>query len=207
MDETKIKPRETTMNQTNLSKVSRTFRLLLLIAVIASAAVAGTAYAKYDEGADVTVSVTRLKGLHVGILIEFPNALTGNYGLVVNGKTFDCEQVSETTLYCTGPLRPGEGGTLNVHSSDGTTMIFSAVVSGPPSNEPECEGDECDPPEPECEGRDCKDEKPKCIGPDCGKEKPQCIGPECGKQDRPFICWGDGLFCPCPPQDQFCHKN
>ena len=79
--------------------------LLILIAVIVSAALATTVFA---DGRSPDIDFARLNGINVGIKIELANALTEDIGLVVNGKTFDCVQVSDTVIYCTGPLRPGD---------------------------------------------------------------------------------------------------
>ncbi len=127
-----------TKNQ--LSSFSKSVRVLILLALLAAAFLATPASA---EGAGPIVTVERLKGIGVGIKIVFPDNISGDLGVFINGVKMNCEAVAPDTLYCVGPLRPNDFGNLSFYDGTSQTTTFATTVAGPAGNEQD--GETCIP--------------------------------------------------------------
>ena len=119
-----------TKNQ--LSSFSKSVRVLILLALLAAAFLATPASA---EGAGPVVTVERLKGIGVGIKIVFPDNISGDLSVFINGVKMNCKAVAPDTLYCVGPLRPNDFGNLSFYDMATQTTIFSTTVAGPAGND------------------------------------------------------------------------
>ena len=118
-----------TKNQ--LSSFSKSVRVLALLALLAAAFLATPASA---EGDGPVVTVERLKGIGVGMKIVFPDNISGDLSVFINGVKMNCEAVAPDTLYCVGPLRPNDFGNLTFYDGASKTATFSTAVAGPASN-------------------------------------------------------------------------
>jgi hypothetical protein len=116
---------------TQIRSFSVSIRILVLIALLATTFLAIPVLA---EGEGTTVSVERLKGIGVGMKIVFPDDISADLNVFINGVKMKCEVVASNTLYCVGPLRPKEYGNLTIFGGASNIAIFTTKVVGPASN-------------------------------------------------------------------------
>lgn len=114
-----------------ISSISKSIRILVLFALLAATFLAMPVFA---EGDGPTVGVERLKGIGVGMKIVFPDDISGDLSVFINGVKMNCEVVAPDTLYCVGPLRPNDVGNLSIFDGVSNTATFSTAVAGPASN-------------------------------------------------------------------------
>lgn len=114
-----------------LRSFSEGIRILVLFALLITTFLAVPVLA---EGDGPTISVERLKGIGVGMKIVFPDDISGDLSVFINGVKMNCEVVAPDTLYCVGPLRPKEFGNLTIFDRVSNTAIFTTAVAGPASN-------------------------------------------------------------------------
>ena len=119
------------LTKTQIRSFSEGLRILVLFALLITTFLAMPVLA---EGDGPTVSVERLKGIGVGMKIVFPDNISGDLSVFINGVKMNCEVVAPDTLYCVGPLRAKDFGNLTIFNRASNTATFTTTVAGPASN-------------------------------------------------------------------------
>jgi len=102
-------------------------RIGLIIALMLSVLFTSAAAA---AAGDPLVTAERLEGTKIGIKIEFPSAVSGEFAGFMWGKYFDCEVVSSNVVYCIGPLATWvKSGLFYLYSSDTQSIILVRLIS------------------------------------------------------------------------------
>jgi hypothetical protein len=118
-------------------------RVLVLLSMLAVTLLASPALA---EGNGPVITVERLHGIGVGINFVFPEDVSTDLQIFLNGNMMDCELVAPNTLYCIGTLRPNQTVSLQTYDGTSTSVTFTASVTGPALNgESEPRPDPCIP--------------------------------------------------------------
>jgi hypothetical protein len=106
-------------------------RVLVLFAMLAVTLLATPALA---EANGPVITVERLHGIGVGINFVFPENVSADLHIFLNGKMMDCELVALNTLYCIGTLRPNQTVSLQTYDGTSTSVTFTTAVTGPALN-------------------------------------------------------------------------
>jgi hypothetical protein len=131
-------------------KINTRVRNVLLIVMLMLMFTTSLASAA-DDG--TTLTLTRLDNTKVGILIVFPNGISGEFGGLIYPHYFDCETYPPDTIYCIATLPYWvDAATLHIFGIPGGDVVFSEIISVPRNpGEP----DELPPPPPPSE--ECSD--------------------------------------------------
>jgi hypothetical protein len=122
-------------------------RISLIIALMLSVLFTFTASA---AAGDPLVTAERLSGTQIGVKIEFPNEISGEFAGFMWGKYFDCNTISNRIVYCIGPLATWvKSGLFYLYSSDSKSIILVKLITVAQLRQefiptPQCPPRECD---------------------------------------------------------------
>jgi hypothetical protein len=130
-----------------MKRTQKVFRIAVIVAVL-SALLITTAVAA--AGGEPVVTAERLEGTKIGIKIEFPNEISGEFAGFMWGKYFDCDTISNHVVYCIGPMASWiRSGLFYLYPTNSNTAVLIKLITIPP--EPrnptpivECPPQECD---------------------------------------------------------------
>lgn len=92
-----------------MPKSRKMLRLVLVVAVVLAVAAVAISWVSLFGSTAVapgqpTVQAERLDATHIGIKIEFPVDVSGEFSGFILGRHFDCKVPSSKVIYCIGPL-------------------------------------------------------------------------------------------------------
>jgi len=102
-------------------------RIGITIAVLMSILLTTAAAA---AGGEPLVTAERLEGTKIGIKIEFPNEISGEFAGFMWGKYFDCETISNHVVYCIGPMASWvRSGLFYLYPTDSNTATLIKLIT------------------------------------------------------------------------------
>jgi hypothetical protein len=108
-------------------------RVGLTIAVLMSILLTTAAAA---AGGEPVVTAERLEGTKIGIKIEFPNEISGEFAGFMWGKYFDCATISSHVVYCIGPMASWvRSGLFYLYSNASKSVVLIKLISVTPAQQ------------------------------------------------------------------------
>jgi hypothetical protein len=121
----------------NVRKPSKALQIVLAIVIVLVAVVAVALWTpflglnlKAMLPGEPTVQAERLDATHIGIKIEFPDEVSGDFSGFILGRHFDCQVSSSKVVYCIGPLDAQlRSGLFYLYAADSETPVLEKTVT------------------------------------------------------------------------------